>query len=318
MAMIALQSPFEGMSQHMIGYITSLQNTICQGLETFEPSSRFRRDSWQRDGGGGGITAVIENGKIFEKGGVNISAVFGSLKTQEEQQVFAQLIQQQGHDNFDVKEAIFFATGLSLVIHPLNPHVPTVHMNYRYFEIQSKSDRLWWFGGGTDLTPYLLYEEDCINFHAQLKEACDTHDPQYYPSFKQRCDSYFYIKHRQEHRGIGGIFFDHLNKNSAKHYFDLVQSCGNAFLPSYTAIVQKRHENPYTQDQQDWQYQRRGRYVEFNLVYDKGTLFGLKTGGRIESILMSLPKHCSWDYNPDIPESQKPLINILKTPRSWG
>jgi len=315
--MSELHCPFDGMGASMIEYIKGLQQSICSGLERFEPTARFQRDSWQRDGGGGGITAVIDGGEVFEKGGVNISSVHGKLEKAEEQQLFRQLIKQNDHGDFDVEGATFFATGLSLVIHPLNPNVPTVHMNYRYFEIQNETDSLWWFGGGTDLTPYILDEADATLFHQSLKDACDGFDPSYYSTFKRLCDDYFYIKHRKEYRGIGGIFFDHLHKRPKEHYFELAKSCGNAFLPTYSAIVEKQHKKAYTQADLDWQYLRRGHYAEFNLVYDKGTIFGLKTSGRVESILMSLPKHCSWHYCPEIPENQKDFQKILTHPKNW-
>jgi coproporphyrinogen III oxidase len=257
-----------------------LQREICSRLESIDGVARFTEDLWKRDEDGGGITRVLEDGRVFEKAGVNTSAVWGKLP-------------EKLADRMEIAAGEFFATGISLVIHPCNPMVPTVHMNLRYFEMD---DGASWFGGGTDLTPYYLYEEDARHFHRVLKTACDKHSTEYYPRFKKWCDEYFFIKHRNEVRGIGGIFFDYL-KGSNDSLFSFVNDVGNAFLPSYIPLVERRMDEPYTEEHRNWQLLRRGRYVEFNLVYDRGTLFGLETGGRIESILMSLPPFVSWKYD---------------------
>jgi coproporphyrinogen III oxidase len=218
-------------------------------------------------------------------------------------------------DRMEIAAGEFFATGISLVIHPCNPMVPTVHMNLRYFEMD---DGASWFGGGTDLTPYYLYEEDAQHFHRVLKTACDKHSTEYYPRFKKWCDEYFFIKHRNELRGIGGIFFDYL-KGSNDSLFSFVNDVGAAFLPSYIPLVERRMDEPYTEEHRNWQLLRRGRYVEFNLVYDRGTLFGLETGGRIESILMSLPPFVSWkyDHRPKTGSAEAELTAVLRKPREW-
>lgn len=297
--------------------VCNLQDSICSALEA-EDTVRFREDLWQRPGGGGGKTRVIENGTTFEKGGVNTSAVFGQLKGQEIA-MFSQMISAQGIDIPALDNASFFATGISLVIHPKNPFVPTTHANYRYFELQYPGGALWWFGGGADLTPYYLFDEDATHFHNAHKLACDRFDSSYYPKFKDECDTYFFLKHRNETRGIGGIFYDHLRTNDKAHYYELAKACGLAFIEAYQPIVCLRKNIPFTQAHREWQEVRRGRYVEFNLIYDKGTLFGLKTNGRIESILMSLPAHVQWryDYHPAAHSPEALLINRLQHPISY-
>jgi len=280
----------------------SLQDTICSTLESVDGTARFSEDTWNRDGGGGGKTRVMESGAVFEKAGVNSSTVWGELPEKMAKRM-------------EVEVDDFFATGISLVIHPDNPMVPTIHMNLRYFEMQSGK---FWFGGGIDLTPYYIYEEDGQHFHQTLKIACDKHDPDYYSRFKKWCDEYFYIKHRDETRGIGGIFFDYLT-GSNESLFSFVNEVGEAFLPSYIPIVERRMNETYTDEEKNWQLIRRGRYVEFNLVYDRGTLFGLETKGRIESILMSLPPYVSWkyDHRPVSGSRESELLQVLKHPRSW-
>ena len=272
-------------------YIRKLQDEICSALEELDGKEKFRRDSWEREGGGGGLTRVIEHGDLFEKGGVNISAVHGELPDPIKK-------------HFDVEQGWFWAGGISLVIHPLNPMVPTVHANFRYFELydddsmQNPVDA--WFGGGADLTPYYLWEEDAVHFHKVLKKACDRHGEELYPSFKKQCDDYFYNSHRGEARGIGGIFFDYLRKDKERSIQDwhrFTTDVGSVFLDAYLPIAEKRMNEPYNPAQKYWQELRRGRYVEFNLIHDRGTLFGLKTKGRIESILMSLPPKVRWDYD---------------------
>lgn len=292
-------------------YIQSLQDTITSKLEAVDGKAKFREDLWERPEGGGGRTRVIENGNVFEKGGVNISAVHGELP--KAMQAY-----------FNVGDVDFFACGLSLVIHPKNPMVPTVHANWRYFEMYDKAGNVVdsWFGGGQDLTPYYLFDEDAAHFHQTCKTACDKHNPDFYPRFKKQCDEYFWNAHRNEARGIGGLFFDHCKASEdfgMQQWFDFVSEVGNSFLEAYVPIVETRKDIQYTQDNLTWQEIRRGRYVEFNLVHDKGTLFGLKTNGRIESILMSLPPHVQWvyDHHPEPGSEEERLINVLKNPADW-
>lgn len=299
------------MKDQFYTYIQNLQDTICAGLEQTDGKAKFREDLWTREEGGGGRTRVIENGNVFEKGGVNISAVHGKLP---------QAMQQM----FQVGEADFFACGLSLVIHPKSPMVPTVHANWRYFEMYGERGNVirQWFGGGQDLTPYYLFEEDAKHFHQTCKAACDKHNPEFYPKYKKQCDQYFWNAHRNEARGIGGLFFDYCqaeNGMTMESWYDFVAEVGDSFLSAYVPIVERRKELPFTPDQKTWQEIRRGRYVEFNLVHDKGTLFGLKTNGRIESILMSLPPTVQWvyDHHPAAGSEEEKLIEILQQPREW-
>lgn len=299
------------MKQQFVNYIRDLQNTITKRFETVDGQARFKEELWERPGGGGGKTRVIQDGKVFEKGGVNISEVQGELP--ESMQKY-----------FGVSDAEFFACGLSLVIHPKNPFVPTVHANWRYFELYNSKGEVveQWFGGGQDLTPYYLFDEDAIHFHQVCKTACDKHDSNFYPKYKQRCDQYFYNTHRKEARGIGGLFFDYLKETEKKNmqdWYAFVTEVGNSFLEAYVPIVEKRKDMPYSEEQRNWQEIRRGRYVEFNLVHDKGTLFGLKTNGRIESILMSLPPKVQWTYNhqPEKGSEEAALEKVLKQPKDW-
>jgi len=292
-------------------YIQTLQDQICAALEAEDGGATFEEDLWERPGGGGGRTRVIENGNVFEKGGVNISAVHGELP--DTMKAY-----------FKVEEGDFFACGLSLVIHPKNPMVPTVHANWRYFEMYNKQGEIVdaWFGGGQDLTPYYLFEEDATHFHQVCKRACDAHDPAFYPKYKKQCDAYFWNAHRNEARGVGGLFFDYLKalpERSMQQWYDFVTEVGNSFIEAYIPIVNRRKSLSYTDAQRDWQEIRRGRYVEFNLVHDKGTLFGLKTNGRIESILMSLPAHVQWRYNhqPEKGSEEARLIEVLENPKAW-
>jgi len=292
-------------------YIHSLQDTITSALEKVDGKSTFKEDIWERPEGGGGRTRVIENGNVFEKGGVNISGVHGKLP--KSMQAY-----------FNVGEVDFFACGLSLVLHPKNPMAPTVHANWRYFEMYDENGNVVdsWFGGGQDLTPYYLFEEDAIHFHKTCKTACDRHNENFYEDYKKRCDDYFFNTHREEARGIGGLFFDYCKASetmSMKNWYDFVTDVGNSFLEAYVPIVEKRKDLPYTDAQRTWQEIRRGRYVEFNLVHDKGTLFGLKTNGRIESILMSLPPHVQWvyDHHPEKGSAEEKLLNVLKNPENW-
>lgn len=275
-------------------------------------TARFQEDLWERPEGGGGRTRVIQEGSVFEKGGVNTSAVHGPLP--KSMQAY-----------FGVGESNFFACGLSLVMHPKNPMVPTVHANWRYFELYDlDGNRIdAWFGGGQDLTPYYLFEQDAQHFHQTCKTACDAHDTDFYSKFKARCDDYFWNEHRHEARGIGGLFFDYCKatpERSLEEWHQFVAQVGDSFLDAYLPIVAKRKELPYGPAQRDWQEIRRGRYVEFNLVHDKGTLFGLKTNGRIESILMSLPPHVQWvyDHQPIEGSDEAALLEVLATPREWA
>ncbi|AUC74814.1 oxygen-dependent coproporphyrinogen oxidase [Olleya sp. Bg11-27] len=293
-------------------YIQQLQDQITAGLEKIDGKATFQEDLWERPEGGGGRTRVIENGNVFEKGGVNISGVHGKLPDSMQKY-------------FGVEDADFFACGLSLVLHPTNPMVPTVHANWRYFEMYDKDGNIvdQWFGGGQDLTPYYLFDEDATHFHQTCKTACDKHNPEFYPKYKARCDDYFYNTHRNEGRGIGGLFFDYCKATedmSMQNWYDYVTEVGDSFLEAYVPIVEKRKNLDYTKAQRDWQEIRRGRYVEFNLVHDKGTLFGLKTNGRIESILMSLPPHVQWvyDHQPEAGSEEEKLIDVLQNPKKWA
>ena len=274
-----------------------LQDQICLGLEKINISSKFSEDLWERPGGGGGRSRILSEGKVIQKGGVNFSEVSGPTP----EAILKSL---------DLPTSDFYATGVSIVIHPVNPWVPIIHMNVRYFEM---SDGTYWFGGGIDLTPHYVIESDAIFFHKQLKEICDQHDSGYYAQFKKWADDYFFIKHRNETRGIGGIFFDRLSSqeaNEKEQLWQFVLSLGNGFLPIYTELISRNRDRPFTKAQQDWQYLRRGRYVEFNLVLDKGTKFGLDTDGRTESILMSLPPFVSWEYNHQ-PKKESPEAKTL-------
>lgn len=303
------------MKQKFLNYIHQLQDQITSALEQVDGQAKFKEDLWERPEGGGGRTRVIENGQIFEKGGVNISYVHGKLP-------------ESMQNMLGVETADFFACGLSLVIHPKNPMVPTVHANWRYFElypqVSSPSEVVGgrWFGGGQDLTPYYLFEEDAKHFHQTCKAVCDKHHPNFYKDFKQKCDNYFWNTHRHEARGVGGLFFDYCKETpdfSLNQWYDFVTEVGNSFLEAYLPIVEKRKDLAYTPLQRQWQEIRRGRYVEFNLVHDKGTLFGLKTNGRIESILMSLPPHVQWvyDHQPEAGSEEEKLIDVLKNPKDW-
>jgi len=280
----------------------SVQNSMCLRLEKVDGGTTFRTDEWERPGGGGGITRVLENGSVFEKAGVNFSEVFGRMPDS-----LASTIQSQA--------AGFFATGVSLVLHPRNPMVPAVHANLRYFETE---DGDAWFAGGTDLTPYYLFPEDVVHFHGTLRGACDGIDTGYYPRFKKWCDEYFFVKHRGEARGVGGIFFDYL-KDDLEKQFRFVTAVADAFPDAYLPLVDKRTGSVYGDRERAWQCIRRGRYVEFNLVYDRGTAFGLETEGRTESILMSLPPLVEWryDFRPESGSKEEELLIQLRNPREW-
>ncbi|MBF2002484.1 MAG: oxygen-dependent coproporphyrinogen oxidase [Synechococcales cyanobacterium M58_A2018_015] len=312
-------------------FLKQLQDQICQGLEQLDGAGKFQEDSWQREEGGGGRSRVIKAGGVFEQGGVNFSEVWGKDLPPS---ILVQRPEAAGHG--------FYATGTSMVLHPRNPYVPTVHLNYRYFE----AGPVWWFGGGIDLTPYYPFVEDVVQFHQTLKDACDAHHPEYYPTFKRWCDEYFYLKHRQETRGVGGIFFDYQDGKLGKLYhgpdaqgpaaqysnsvgdvgprswedlFAFVQTCGNAFLPAYGPIVERRQGTEWGDRERQFQLYRRGRYVEFNLIYDRGTIFGLQTNGRTESILMSLPPLVRWEYSyqPEPGTQEAALYETFLKPQDW-
>ncbi|MEB3177626.1 MAG: oxygen-dependent coproporphyrinogen oxidase [Nostocaceae cyanobacterium] len=312
-------------------FMKQLQDEICQGLEAIDGVGKFQEDSWERPEGGGGRSRVMREGAIFEQGGVNFSEVWGDHLPPS---ILTQRPEAAGHR--------FYATGTSMVLHPRNPYVPTVHLNYRYFE----AGPVWWFGGGADLTPYYPFAEDAAHFHKTLQQACDKHHNEYYSVFKRWCDEYFYLKHRGETRGVGGLFFDyqdgqgklyrgpHSDGGAAVYseqigtpqqrtwdqLFAFVNDCGRAFLPGYLPIVERRHNLEYGDRQRNFQLYRRGRYVEFNLVYDRGTIFGLQTNGRTESILMSLPPLVRWEYGYT-PEANSPEFELYETflkPQDWA
>lgn len=292
-------------------YFTDLQDSICRALKKEDGLAEFQSDKWDREAGGGGDTRVIRNGNVFEKGGVNFSHVHGELP-----EVLKRETTESGH---------FDAMGVSIVIHPKNPFVPIIHMNVRYFQMSDRpggSIMDSWFGGGIDLTPSYVFDEDAAYFHQQMKAACDPHDLTYHERFKNWCDEYFYIPHRGEMRGVGGIFFDHLRPADDKEKQDLfafVRSVGNSFAPTYRTIVAKRKNMSFTESNKQWQRIRRGRYAEFNLVYDRGTSFGLKTGGRIESILMSMPPIASWEYDHKPIQGSAEQLSLSKfQPMHWA
>lgn len=283
----------------MENFILGLQNRICREIEKID-SKNFIEDKWKRDEGGGGITKVISNGSILEKGGINFSSVYGMLPDFIAEKV-------------NTEEEEFAVCGLSIILHPYSPKIPTIHMNIRYFEIANGKS---WFGGGIDLTPYFPFEDDFKYFHLVMKKACDAVIDESYFQFKKNCDEYFTVKHRKEMRGIGGIFFDYLPGNE-KH-FELARSVGNSFLDAYLPIVEKRKSADFTDQDKEFQLIRRGRYVEFNLIYDRGTLFGLKTGGRIESILISMPPEVKfiYDFNPPKNSPQEMMMKYYQ-PFEW-
>lgn len=307
------------MRAKMEALIREKQEEIIDAIEKID-GKKFTIDKWVRpDGTGEGITSVIEDGNVFERGGVNISIVHGLMPEAGIKKM------RENHAALRQKDATvlpYWVCGLSLILHPKNPMAPTVHLNYRYFETQNEdgSPQAWWFGGGTDLTPTYLFDEDAKFFHQSLKQACDQHDPSYYPEFKAWCDRYFVNTHRGESRGIGGIFFDDLVDENPDKIYGFVKSCLESFLPTYMTILNRRKDMPYTPDQKLWQQIRRGRYVEFNLVHDRGTAFGLHTpNSRIESILVSMPLQASWryDFHPEPGSEEERLIKVLKSPIDW-
>ncbi|NQX30845.1 oxygen-dependent coproporphyrinogen oxidase [Pedobacter boryungensis] len=285
----------------------NIQDSICEGLVQADGKAKFEEELWQRDGGGGGRTRVMQNGNVIEKGGVNFSAVHGKLPESVKKA-------------FKVDSDDFFATGVSIVMHPENPFVPIIHMNIRYFEMDEQTR---WFGGGIDLTPHYVIPTDARFFHHRLKQSCDSFDTSFYPKFKATADDYFFIKHREETRGVGGIFYDRLKPENTgldfNQILDFSLAIGNTFLPVYSELIDRNRDKNYTEQQKEWQYLRRSRYAEFNLVYDAGTKFGLETNGRIESILMSLPPTAKWNYNPQIiaNSEEENTQNFLKKGIDW-
>ncbi len=300
------------MRQTMADMVHETQDIICDALQEIDGVT-YREDTWSRDEGGGGRSRVFSDGQVFEKAGVNVSVVHGTLSPHAAKSMGGG--QDLGDEDLD-----FYATGISLVLHPHNPMAPTVHANYRYFERgEGHRPGSWWFGGGADLTPSYLFEEDAKHFHQAYKDVCDRHSVADYAHFKRWCDDYFFIKHRGERRGLGGIFFDNVNEDSKEVCFEFAKDAARTFLPSYLPILERRRTMEFTPRQKEWQQLRRGRYVEFNLVYDRGTTFGLRTNGRIESILMSLPLTARWEYcHAPAPESEEAaLVAVLQNPRDW-
>ena len=290
-------------------YLFSLQDNICNAFEQLDGSGRFREDSWTRDEGGGGRSRVMEDGAVFEKAGINFSHVFG-----------ATLPPSATASRPELAGRSFQAMGVSLVIHPHNPYVPTSHANVRFFIAEKEGmEPVWWFGGGFDLTPYYGFVEDAVHWHRLAKEACTPFGDDIYARYKQWCDEYFYLKHRDEPRGVGGLFFDDLNAGGFEKCCNFMISVGNHYLPAYLPIVERRKDIKYGDREKDFQRYRRGRYVEFNLVYDRGTLFGLQSGGRTEAILMSLPPEVTWryDWHPDPGTPEAELYEVFLKPTNW-
>ncbi|XP_052173926.1 oxygen-dependent coproporphyrinogen-III oxidase, chloroplastic [Diospyros lotus] len=302
--------------------IRDAQDSVCAAIEAVDQGGKFKEDVWSRPGGGGGISRVLQDGAVWEKAGVNVSVVYGLMPPEAYR---AANPTSAGADESTKPGPVpFFAAGISSVLHPKNPFAPTLHFNYRYFETDAPKDatgapRQWWFGGGTDLTPSYIFEEDVKHFHSVQKLACDKFDPSFYPRFKKWCDDYFYIKHRGERRGLGGIFFDDLNNYDQEMLLSFATECANSVIPAYIPIIEKRKDTPFTEQHKAWQQLRRGRYVEFNLVYDRGTTFGLKTGGRIESILVSLPLTARWEYDhqPEEGSEEWKLLDACINPKEW-
>ena len=291
-------------------YLLGLQDRICRTLESEDGKATFLEDSWNREEGGGGRSRVMEGGQVFEKAGINFSDVLGH-----------QLPASATSKRPQLAGVSFRAMGVSLVVHPSNPHVPTTHMNVRYFYAEPKDcDPIWWFGGGFDLTPYYGQREDAIHWHQTARSACQEYGDAHYPKFKQICDEYFYLPHRQEPRGIGGIFFDDYDEGGFEEAFAFMQSVGDHFVPAYLPIVARRKAKDYTEAQRQFQLYRRGRYAEFNLIYDRGTHFGLQSNGRAESILMSLPPLVRWDYDwkPAANTPEDELYKVYLKPQNWA
>jgi len=309
-------TPDDSMRVKFEKMIREAQDSIVAAVEELD-GKKFHEDAWTRPGGGGGISRVLQNGNVFEKAGINVSVVYGQMPPEAYRAATGEGAKSDAY-------IPFFAAGISSVMHPWNPKAPTVHFNYRYFETDAPegaegAPRAWWFGGGTDLTPSYVFEEDVKHFHQTLKDVCDQHDDAFYPRFKQWCDDYFMIKHRGERRGVGGIFFDDMNDRPAEELIKFSTACANAVIPAYMPLVAKHKDDEYTPEEKEWQQIRRGRYVEFNLVYDRGTTFGLKTGGRIESILMSLPLSARWEYDqkPAEGSEEAKAMEFYKNPPDW-
>lgn len=308
----------ESMRRRFEEVCRNAQASICAAIEEIDGEGKFKTDAWVRENGGGGMSRVLQGGKVFEKAGVNLSVVYGTMP-QEALKAATERGVDRAKGMKPGERVPFFACGLSSVMHPKNPFAPTMHFNYRYFETDGG---VWWFGGGTDITPAYLNEEDMKHFHGTYKDVCDKHDPAFYPRFKKWADDYFVIPHRGETRGCGGIFYDDMNDNEGKTQEEMLAFAVDglaAVVPAYGPIVEKHKNDEFTQKQKEWQLMRRGRYVEFNLVYDRGTIFGLKTGGRIESILMSLPETARWQYNhqPEAGSEEDKMLQVFKTPRDW-
>ncbi|CAL5228344.1 g11457 [Coccomyxa viridis] len=301
--------------------IREAQNEICAAVEAEDGEGKFREDAWCRPGGGGGVSRVMQGGKVWEKAGVGVSVVYGTMPPEAYRAAKGNNNNSKPTTNGASGGVPFFAAGISSVMHPHNPFAPTMHFNYRYFETEEWNGipGQWWFGGGTDITPSYLNEEDMRHFHGTYKRVCDKHDPAYYPRFKQWADEYFYCKHRDQRRGLGGIFFDDLNDRPQDEIMAFSSEALGSVVDSYLPLVQKHKNDEFTAKQKEWQQMRRGLYVEYNLVYDRGTTFGLKTAGRIESILMSLPLTARWEYcppvDPNSPEAQ--LVDACRNPRTW-
>ncbi|XP_076806206.1 oxygen-dependent coproporphyrinogen-III oxidase, mitochondrial-like [Clavelina lepadiformis] len=300
--------------------IMEIQASVCRAIEALEGGDKkFIVDKWSKDNNtGGGVTCVLQDGEVFEKAGVNVSVVHGSLSEGAEKQMRSRGRNFVRHDDGTLP---FVAMGVSSVVHPTNPYCPTVHFNYRYFEVTSADgEKTWWFGGGTDLTPMYLDENDVRHFHSELKKACNKHGNDLYPKYKKWCDEYFTIPIRGERRGVGGIFFDDVEGPDADSAFAFVKSCAESVIPSYIPIIAKNKHKSFTPENKQWQQLRRGRYVEFNLIYDRGTKFGFQTpGARIESILMSLPLTARWEYmhTPKLGSQEYKLLKVLKEPKDW-
>ncbi|MFN2349071.1 MAG: oxygen-dependent coproporphyrinogen oxidase [Thioalkalivibrio sp.] len=294
----------------VIDYLNGLQDRICAGVARADGTGRFMEDSWTREEGGGGRSRVLTDGGVFEQAGINFSHVTGESLPPSATAHRPELAGRR-----------FQATGVSLVIHPRNPHAPTSHANVRFFIAEKEgAEPIWWFGGGFDLTPYYGQDEDCVHWHRVARDACEPFGEDVYPRYKQWCDEYFFLKHRKEPRGIGGLFFDDLNEWGFEKSFAFMQSVGDHYLDAYLPIVERRKDTPYGEQERDFQLYRRGRYVEFNLVYDRGTLFGLQSGGRTESILMSLPPLVRWRYNwqPEAGTPEARLYEHFLKPRDWA
>jgi len=304
----------ESMRVKMEKMLREAQISITEAIQNIDGGAKFREDSWERPNGGGGKSRVLSNGKVWEKAGVALSTVHGTMPHEALKVATEQDTSKLSKNEAEVP---FFACGLSCVMHPRNPHCPTMHFNYRYFETEGGEH--WWFGGGTDITPCYVNEDDMKHFHGTYKEVCDRHDPEYYDKFKKWADEYFLIKHRGERRGLGGIFFDDLNDRDPEKIFEFCKDAANNVVNAYAPIIIKHKDDKFSEQEKQWQQLRRGRYVEFNLVYDRGTIFGLKTSGRTESILMSLPETASWlyDHHPEPGTPEAVFLDAAKNPREW-